>query len=92
MRSKSKPIGDQKQLNLFDSVDQASCNPPSMANSPDTQHEIGATERQPSVKAYANPNKHSIRRKMLSYKEWRSIAVEYMRDYWHVEIKEAMED
>ena len=54
MRSKSKRIGDGKQVNLFGWVDEPSYKPAASINRSDTQHENGVTELSPNAKAHAS--------------------------------------
>jgi hypothetical protein len=85
MRSKSKLIGNENQMNLFGWRDEAPRKPAAKPDRSDTQHENGATELIPKVKAHA-----SISQKVLDYGEWRRIAVKHMWDSWFVEIEEAI--
>jgi len=85
MRSKSKLIGNENQLNLFGWRDEAPRKPAAKPDRSDTQHENGVTELSPNVKAHA-----SISQEVLDYGEWRRIAAKHMRDYWFVPIEEAI--
>jgi hypothetical protein len=89
MRSKSKPVGDETQMDLFGWVDKAPRNPAAKANRSDTQHEIGATGRRSSVTACVIRKKRSVR--LLGYDEWKRSVAKHMWDDWYVKMEEAVE-
>jgi hypothetical protein len=85
MRSKSKLIGNENQMNLFGWRNKDPRKPAAKPDRSDTRHENGAKELSPKVKAHA-----SISQEVLDYREWRRIAVKHMWDYWFVRIEEAI--